>query len=166
MASRAIRLSSSNEGPEFGNFDVEHLRDDAGPAVYEIEPTVHDAQGCARLCRRRLLEEHEFSSIVEFPRDAVAWEDSGVGDGRAGAILAKPGRVDDHRALGQLGQEAIGRGGLRRHHIVDRKGEVDATVDLSDGGESVFVDRRHGDARGNVAALLSLCVQAERQRHR
>src|SRR5271170_5253888 len=78
------------------NIDVEHLCDDARPAVDEVDPTILDAQRLARPRRLRLFEEYEVSAIVEFPRYPFAREDCGVREGRSRAIFAKPGRVHNH----------------------------------------------------------------------
>ena len=72
------------------NIDIEHLRDDRRPAVDEVDPTIHDQQRLARLRRPRLFEEYKVSAIVEFPRDAVSWEDCGVREGRSRAVLPNP----------------------------------------------------------------------------
>jgi hypothetical protein len=120
----------------------------------------------ARLPRLRLFEEYEVSAIVELPRNDVSWEDCGARGGRSRAVLAKSGRVYDHRTWGQSRQKAIRRRGLRRHRVVNRKGDTDATVDLADVGKSVPFERRHDNARWNVAGRLGLGMKIKRQRHR
>jgi len=59
-----------------------------------------------RLCPG-LVQEVEFSPVVELPRDTVQGKVSLIRDGRAGSIFAHARRVDYYRPLRQRSQQRI-----------------------------------------------------------
>src|SRR5262245_7232039 len=54
-----------------GQVEVQHLRDDLGPAVDEIQPAIFDLEAAALCLGLRLVQEIQFATVVKFPGDCV-----------------------------------------------------------------------------------------------
>ena len=126
-----MRLNSSKTGPLVGMSMVEDLGDDAGPAVDEVDPAVLDGQVLRLLLGPRLVEEEEVAAVVVLPDEAVLGKADGVGERRAGGVLAEAGGVHDQGA-GQEGihHEVVLLGGLGED-VLHAEAGVDALVHLA-----------------------------------
>lgn len=74
------------------------------PSVQEESPAVSDMQPEGILLCPRLLQEGQRAAVVHVPYDTAVGEDGLTGEGRARAVLAEPGGIDDEAGVRMTGQ--------------------------------------------------------------
>src|ERR1700730_9242094 len=96
--------------------------------------------------RPGLVQEVEFSPVVELPRDTVQGKESLVSDGRAGSIFAHARRIDYQRPLRQRSQQRIVAARISIQNILYLDGRFYLFHDGAQPAESVLLIVDHEKA--------------------